>query len=110
MPDKNSVHMEIIQYQPSSEKDLWECNGTTIDECLNAFVHAPIFNGKTFWEAEKKIDWVRWSSLQACSMRSFSSAVTLTLMMCVFRFRGVSVRFSRACTFGLFVSAIFDLL
>ena len=40
----------------------------------------------------------------------FSSAVTLTLMMCVFRFRGVSLRFSRACAFGLFISVIFDLL
>ena len=40
----------------------------------------------------------------------FFSAVTLTLMMCVFRFRGVSLRFSRACAFGLFISVIFDLL
>ena len=55
-------------------------------------------------------DWVRWSSLQAYAIRSFSSAVTLTLMMCVFRFRGVSLRFFFACTFGLFISAIFDLL
>ena len=30
--------------------------------------------------------------------------------MCVFRFRGVSLRFSRACVFGLFISVIFDLL
>ena len=51
-----------------------------------------------------------WSSLQAYAIRSFSSAVTLTLMMCVFRFRGVSLRFSRACAFGLFISVIFDLL
>ena len=43
-------------------------------------------------------------------IRSFSSAVTLTLMMCVFRFRGVSLRFFFACLFVLFVSAIFDLL
>ena len=48
--------------------------------------------------------------LQAYAIRSFSSAVTLTLMMCVFRFRGVSLRFFFACTFGLFISAIFDLL
>lgn len=47
---------------------------------------------------------------QAYAIRSFSSAVTRTLMMCVFRFRGVSLRFSRACAFGLFISAIFDLL
>ena len=49
-------------------------------------------------------------SLQAYAIRSFSSAVTLTLMMCVFRFRGVSLRFFFACTFGLFISVIFDLL
>ena len=60
--------------------------------------------------ALKDGDWVRWSSLQAYAIRSFSSAVTLTLMMCVFRFRGVSLRFSRACAFVLFISAIFDLL
>ena len=36
--------------------------------------------------------------------------VTLTLMMCVFRFRGVSLRFFFACAFGLFISIIFDLL
>ena len=59
---------------------------------------------------ELRSDWVRWSSLQAYAIRSFSSAVTRTLMMCVFRFRGVSLRFSRACTFGLFISVIFDLL
>ena len=53
---------------------------------------------------------VRWSSLQAYAIRSFSSAVTRTLMMCVFRFRGVSLRFFFACAFGLFISAIFDLL
>lgn len=47
---------------------------------------------------------------QAYAIRSFSSVVTRTLMMCVFRFRGVSLRFSRACAFGLFISAIFDLL
>ena len=49
-------------------------------------------------------------ALQADAIRSFSSAVTRTLMMCVFRFCGVSLRFSRACTFGLFISVIFDLL
>lgn len=57
LPD-GSVHMEIFQYQPPSEKCLWEYNGKTIDECQKAFLEAPVFDGKTFWESEQEIEWV----------------------------------------------------
>lgn len=53
-----AVHMEVTQYQPSSEKYIWEYDGKTIEECQEAFLHAPIFDGKTFWEAEQEITWV----------------------------------------------------
>lgn len=58
MPNNGSVHMEVIQYQPSSERYMWSYDGKTIDECQRAFLHAPIFDGKTFWEAEQDIEWV----------------------------------------------------
>lgn len=58
MPDKNSVHMEIFQYQPSSERNVWEYDGATIDECLKAFIHAKIWNGKSFWDVEQEMEWV----------------------------------------------------
>ena len=58
MPDENSAHMEVTQYQPSSERDVWSYDGKTIEECQNAFLQAPIFDGKTFWEAEQEITWV----------------------------------------------------
>ena len=50
--------MGIFPYQPPSETCLWEYDGATIEECQNAFLEAPIFNGKTFWDAEQQIEWV----------------------------------------------------
>lgn len=81
-------------------------------QCILAALrhHNGVLDVHAVQDAADELGWVRWSSLQAYAIRSFSSAVTLTLMMCVFRFRGVSLRFSRACAFGLFISVIFDLL
>ena len=33
-------------------------HGTSIEECHEAFLAAPMFGGKTFWEAEQDIEWV----------------------------------------------------
>lgn len=57
MPN-GGVHMGIFPYQPPSETCLWEYDGATIEECQNAFLEAPTFNGKTFWDAEQQIEWV----------------------------------------------------
>ena len=51
-------HMEVFQYQPPSDNYIWECNSDSIEKCLAAFLEAPIFDGKTFWEAESEIEWV----------------------------------------------------
>lgn len=58
MPDDKSVHMEIIQYQPPSDKEIWCHDGKNIEECYQAFIDAPIFGGKTFWDAEQDVQWV----------------------------------------------------
>lgn len=58
MPDSDTVHMEIIQYQPASNKEIWSHDATTIEQCVQAFVDAPLFHGKTFWDAEQDIAWV----------------------------------------------------
>ena len=50
--------MEVYQYEPSREEATWEVNLDNATECLKAFLAAPIFNGATFWEAEKDITWV----------------------------------------------------
>lgn len=57
-----SWHMEIFQYQPPFNKDgsffTWKCNVKDADEGLKLFLHASIFDGKTFWKEEKDIQWV----------------------------------------------------
>ena len=57
----DSVHMEVFQVEPPVEDDnyyVWEYNGDSISEGQEAFQNAPIFDGKTFWEAEKDIKWI----------------------------------------------------
>ena len=51
-------HMEIFQYQPPSDKDIWSYDSDSMEKCLEAFLSAPIFDVKTFWEAESEIEWV----------------------------------------------------
>lgn len=58
MPSENTVHMEIFQVNPEKDGYIWEYNGNSISEGQEAFQNALIFNGKTFWEAEKEIEWV----------------------------------------------------
>ena len=49
--------MEVFQVEPSKEDYIWEYNGNSISEGQEAFQNAPIFNGKTFGEVEKDIEW-----------------------------------------------------
>jgi len=56
--DNGKSHMEIFQYVPSSDGFLWIHDDDSMLKCLEAFLDAPIFNGKTFWEAESEIEWV----------------------------------------------------
>jgi len=56
--EDNIIHMEIFQYIPAKDDYIWEYNSDTIEKCFNAFLTAPIFDGKTFWEVENEIEWV----------------------------------------------------
>lgn len=56
--NKGKVHMELFQYEPARDGYIWEYNGKSLSEGQEAFQKARIFNGKTFWEAEKNIEWV----------------------------------------------------
>ena len=38
MPDSNTVHMEVIQYQPAINKEIWSHDATTIEQCKQAFI------------------------------------------------------------------------
>ena len=47
--------MELIPIT-EDDKPVWKCT-VAFDECLDVFQKAPIFDGKTFWDAEKDIEW-----------------------------------------------------
>lgn len=53
-------YMEIFRYAPQwdDEEFIWIHNDVSMQKCLEAFLDAPIFDGKTFWEAESEIEWV----------------------------------------------------
>ena len=36
MPDSNTVHMEVIQYQPANNKEIWSHDAATIEQCKQA--------------------------------------------------------------------------
>ena len=58
MPDSNTVHMEVIQYQPAINKEIWSHDATTIEQCKQAFIDAPLFDVKIFWDAEQDTELV----------------------------------------------------
>lgn len=50
-------HLEIVRYSPTDD-DVWEYSGEDPAACLKAFLAAPIFKGKTFWEVEQEVEWL----------------------------------------------------
>ena len=51
--------------------DVWDDNGNyvktvfdktadSIEKCLALAQNEPVFQGKTFWEAEQNMEWVEW--------------------------------------------------
>jgi hypothetical protein len=35
-------------------------SGSSVDECMQKFLAAPLWDGKTFWQAQKEMTWVDW--------------------------------------------------
>ena len=61
------VHHLVLDYDyqtepfdennPDCNKYIWEYSSEISDECVKAFLDAPLWNGKTFYEVEKDITW-----------------------------------------------------
>lgn len=49
-------HMEVMMRFPPYEC-VWEHDDPSAMKCLEEFLKAPIFDGKTFWEVEEEIEW-----------------------------------------------------
>jgi len=52
------VHMECYKVGAPADEDVWRYEGLSLSEGQQSFQTAPIFDGKTFWEVEKEIEWV----------------------------------------------------
>ena len=47
----------LDQIEPFAEDwSIWRHRAPTMDECLEAFLTAPLFDGRTFWEAEGEME------------------------------------------------------
>ena len=46
----------LDQWEPPTTDYLWTYRAATVDECLQAFLEAPLFDGRTFWEAEGEME------------------------------------------------------
>lgn len=47
----------VVDNQRNWVRDAFEISGDTIAYCMEKFLKAPIWDGKTFWEAEKEMTW-----------------------------------------------------
>lgn len=56
------ANLEIQQWNLRNEWvcDFYEITAASIDECIKKMTAAPIWNGKTFWEAESEMTWTEW--------------------------------------------------
>ncbi|MBO4510110.1 MAG: hypothetical protein J5718_02045, partial [Lachnospiraceae bacterium] len=55
--DDGAYYFELQLWEPYADV-LWSVTGLSNQESLEAFLKEPLFDGKTFWEAEKEIEWV----------------------------------------------------
>lgn len=52
-------HMALVTWEPWSEGYLWKKSSKiSMQKLADEFVRAPLFDGKTFWEVEREIEWV----------------------------------------------------
>ena len=55
--EDGTYRFELQLWEPYAET-LWFIEGLERQESLDAFLKEPLFDGKTFWEVEKVIEWV----------------------------------------------------
>ena len=55
-----SYVIDVWSNDGNFDKTVFNQTAVTPEECLTLAQNAPIFEGKTFWEAEKDMEWVEW--------------------------------------------------
>ena len=57
---KFSFFIIKVDDQGNHISDIFENESESVEGCIKAFENAPIWGGKTFYEAEKEMTWVDW--------------------------------------------------
>ena len=60
--DKNiySYVIDVWDKNGDYEKTVFDKTASSAEECLALAQNEPIYEGKTFWEAESDMEWVEW--------------------------------------------------
>ena len=63
--NKDTYHMEMIEIEadkPDGQviKKCWSYSANTMRECAVAFLNEPLWDGKTFWQAESDMTQCDW--------------------------------------------------
>lgn len=57
--EDKKAEITVFQLEPwVREEPLFYYRGSTMNECLQEFLKAPIFDGHSFWEAEQEFEWL----------------------------------------------------
>ncbi len=56
--EPNGMHVFVIDTGSISDIYFWKTSSMRIEECMESFLSAPIWDGKTFWEVEHEMTWV----------------------------------------------------
>ncbi len=56
--DNNARTLFLVRIEPPVDNYIWKQAGDRHNYPVEAFLQAPIFGGKTFFEVEQEIEWV----------------------------------------------------
>ena len=59
-PDRAVLDIQRLNLKNEWEEDFYHVEGATTRECVTKMTAAPIWDGKTFWEAEPAMTWTEW--------------------------------------------------
>ncbi len=57
-PDDGIYTLYLDQWEPPADDYIFICRGSDKDYPVNEFLEAKIWDGKSFWEIEKEVEWV----------------------------------------------------
>ena len=58
--EESTMALDIVSSEEPFSGYAWEHRAKTMKECADAFLSAPIWEGKEFLQVESEIDWTDW--------------------------------------------------